>query len=296
VHLSRQAFQTLFVGGEMPPPPLQEPDRPAVADLRAFLAERGVVLEPAALAALDLLWAESRHGSHVLVDWGFGITGAARSIVGLFHGPSGTGKTLTARTLADALGRELLVVNYAELLNLYIGETEKNVVKVFAEARKKNAVLLFDEADALVGRRGEIVRAGDRLINGEVNTALMELERHEGVVILTTNHAGLLDQALERRIRHKVLFAAPGSEARARIWRARIPAQAPLAEDVDFETLGREFELTGGQIANATLIAAFSAAARSSDGGAAITMADLRSSARQELAGYGTHKTGPVGF
>lgn len=268
--------------------------RPAATDLRAFLTGRGVVLEPGVLDAVELLWSEARH-AQVLRDWGFGDNTAARSIVALFHGPSGTGKTLTAHTLADALGRDLQVVSYADLVNMYIGETEKNIVRVFGEARKKGAVLLIDEADAMLGRRGDIQRAVDRHMNMEVNTMLMELERHDGVVVMTTNHAELLDPALERRIRHKVLFAPPGPETRAGIWRARIPAKAPLAADVDFAALGAEFELTGGQIANAVHVAALRAAARGGDS-AVIGLDDLLAAATKELGGYEKAKTERVGF
>lgn len=295
-HLSRQAFEKLLAVDEAQARPAPEPVRAPAADIRAFLDERGVVLEPAALDALELLWAEARHGSRVLVDWGFGGAGAARSTVGLFHGPSGTGKTLTARALADALGLDLHVVNYAEVFNEYVGQTEKAIVRIFAEARKKNAVLLLDEADALLGQRGDIARAVDRHFSSEVNTALMELERHTGVVVLTTNHTGLLDPALERRIRHKVLFAAPGPEARSRIWCSRIPATAPLAADVDFAALGEEFELTGGQIANAALVAAFSAVRRTGHEDAGITQAELRAAAQREVGGYSGAKAKAVGF
>ncbi|MFO7650175.1 MAG: ATP-binding protein [bacterium] len=295
-HLSRQAFEQLLAGGAAPVTQAPEPGREPAADIRAFLDERGVVLEPAALDALDLLWAEARYGSRVLGEWGFGTAAGSGSTVALFHGPSGTGKTLTARALAAALGLDLHVVSYAEVFNEYVGQTEKAIVRMFAEAKKKNAVLLLDEADALLGQRGDIARAVDRHFNSEVNTALMELERHTGVVVLTTNHTGLLDPALERRIRHKVLFAAPGAEARSRIWRSRIPATAPLAADVDFTALGEEFELTGGQIANAALVAAFSAVRRSGKEDAGITQAELRAAAQREVGGYGGAKAKAVGF
>lgn len=296
VHLSQQAFEKLLAVGEVEARQTPEPARAPAADIRAFLDERGVVLEPAVLDALDLLWAEVRFGEQVLTEWGFAGIGAPRSIAALFHGPSGTGKTMTAQALADALGRELLIARGADILNKYIGETEKAIVRLFVEARQKSAVLLVDEADALVGRRGTIERAADRYLNGEVNTFLMELERHAGVVILTTNHHDLLDSALARRVRHKLLFAAPGSETRARIWRSRIPAKAPLAEDVDLAALGEEFELTGGQIANAALVAAFSAAQRRGNGAAAITQADLRAAAKREASGYGGGKVRAIGF
>ncbi len=294
-YVSRQAFEKLFEAGEAPAP-APVPARAPAADLRAFLAGRGVVLEPAALDALDLLWAEVLFGERVMKEWGFAGGGATRSIAALFHGPSGTGKTMTAQAIADALGCELSIASYAEVFDKYVGETEKAIVRLFDEARRKSAVLLVDEADALVGHRGTIDRAVDRHLNGEVNTFLMELERHGGVVILTTNHTDLLDSALERRIRHKVLFAAPCSEARARIWRSRIPASAPLAGDVDFAALAEEFELTGGQIANAALVAAYSAARRSEPGAAGITQAELRSAAQREAAGYGGVKARSVGF
>lgn len=293
VSVTKNAFGELFERAE-PPVLATEPERAAADDVRAFLAGRGVALEPDAMEEVELLWAETRHGGRVLSDWGFGANDAAVSIIALFHGPSGTGKTLTARTLADALGRDLHAVCYADLMSMYIGETEKNICRMFAAARKQNAVLLIDEADAMLGRRGEISRAVDRHLNMEVNTMLMEIERHSGLVILTTNNASLLDPALERRIRHRVLFAAPGAATRARIWRARIPAQAPLADDVDLFALGSEFELTGGQIANAALVAAMRAASRVD--GALITGDDLRAAARRELSGHQAEAKKRVGF
>ncbi len=269
--------------------------RPAVPDVRAHFAERGVVLEEDAMTVVERVFAEANSGEDVLVSWGFPREFAGRGVVALFHGPSGTGKTLTARTLAEALGRDLHVVSYAEVFNAYVGQTEKAIVRMFAEAKEKNAVLLLDEADALLGRRGEISRAVDRHFNSEVNTVLMELEKHEGVVILTSNLPGLLDPALARRIGHKVVFAAPCAEVRARIWRAKFPAAAPLAPDVDFAALGEEYELTGGQIANAVRNAVFVAKARCRrDGSAEIRIADIRAAAEAEERGYEAH-TGPEG-
>lgn len=299
VALTRPVMEMLLGGRaqeETPAPAEPQPRCPA-GNIAAALDEKGVVLEPGAVTALELLWAEVRFRERVMTEWGFAASGAPRAVAALFYGPSGTGKTMTARVIAEAQGSELIVVSYAEIFDKYVGETEKAIVGMFAEARRKSGVLLVDEADALVGQRGTIERAVDRHLNGEVNTFLMELERHNGVVILTTNHADLLDSALERRIRHKVMFATPGPELRSRIWRSRIPAAAPLAEDVDFTELGSQFELTGGQIANAALVAAFAAAARAESGGpAAISMADLQFAAAAERRGYGQRRAFALGF
>jgi len=135
----------------------------------------------------------------------------------LFHGPSGTGKTLTARVLCQALGREPLVISYPDLASKWVGDTEKNTKAAFAKAAKTNKVLVFDEADAVFARRTEVRTSTDRFANDEVNTLLMEVEKFPGIVVLTTNLAEVFDTALERRIKYKVFFGPPDAEARSEI-------------------------------------------------------------------------------
>lgn len=288
------------------PEPEREPAEPGpepacrCADIAGHLAEAGVVLDGAVVDALRTVWSFISRREVIREQWGFG--GLARVPSGaclLFYGPPGTGKTLTAQTLARALGREPLVINYPDLLSKWVGESQKNTRAAFDEATRAGRVLVFDEADAIFARRTEIHCASDRLANNEVNTLLMELERFSGIVILTTNHAGVLDPALERRIRHRVFFGPPDVEARAGIWRKHLPEQAPLAGDVDLDRLAEEYRLTGGQIANAVMTAAALAAARLDDGPepVAITMADFEAGAKQEARGYDAVENGSkLGF
>jgi hypothetical protein len=269
-------------------------------DIAERLSSFGVVLGPAALESIRSLWGYVRRLDVIREKWGFGsLSQGSGGVCVLFHGPSGTGKTLTARMLCRALGREPLVVNYPELVSKWVGETQKHTKAAFDEAAKTNKVLVFDEADAVFARRTEVQSACDRLANSEVNSLLMELERFPGIVILTTNHAGVFDPALERRIKCKVYFGPPDAEARSEIWRKHLPKEAPLARDVDLGRLAQEFKLTGGQIANAVLTAASLAASRlqkETDTGQ-IAMADFEASARRELDGYAeADKNGRLGF
>ncbi|MFO7638349.1 MAG: ATP-binding protein [bacterium] len=278
---------TGLLTGTLPAPAATGQQTAPAADLIAWLAGAGVELPTATARELVSLWGWLAHRDTVINRWGFGGVAnlpAATSI--LFHGPSGTGKTITARALARALGLECRLVTCTDILNKYVGETEKRLRNCFMESAEDGSVLLFDEADALFGRRGDVERASDRLFNAEVNAALVELEKFPGICILTTNHLDLLDPAVLRRVRAKVRFGPPEPAVRARIWRCHLPPAAPLAPDVDLDRLGREHELTGGQIANAAIIAAARAATRLGPDyeGTAITMADLEAAAEQELA------------
>ena len=203
--------------------------------------------------------------SHDLIfnRWGLGErhpTGLALAFN--FAGPPGTGKTICAEAIANALGRRLLVVRYEEMESLWMGETPKNVAAVFRMAAEENAVLLFDEADAIATRRSSSVeQAFLRESNTVVNVLLKELETFNGVVIFATNLASNFDPAFERRIRTHVLFEMPGPEEREQIWRVQMhPRLTPLAPDVDFRALARRYEASGGDIRNAVLKAAMAAA------------------------------------
>jgi len=290
--------------GVLPERPQSLADSVAVeswhGDIAEFLSECGVVLNDAALESIRALWGFVRQSDVINDKWGFGtLEQVPTGVCLLFHGPSGTGKTLTAKSLCRALGRRPLVVSYADLVSKWVGETQKNTKAAFAEAARTGRALIFDEADAIFAQRTAVQSSCDRLMNSEVNTLLMELEQFPGVVILTTNHADVLDPALERRIRYKVFFGAPEAEARGVIWRVHLPDEAPVAPDVDFDRLAHEFELTGGQIANAVLSAASLAASRLEEGSAEgeITMADFEAAAKQEARGCeAPAKSGRLGF
>jgi SpoVK/Ycf46/Vps4 family AAA+-type ATPase len=225
---------------------------------------RDVVLPPATRRALDEALAQVHTRELIFERWGLGErhpTGAALAFN--FAGPSGTGKTICAEAIAHTLGKRLLLVRYAELESMWFGETPKNVAAVFRLAEEEDAVLFFDEADAIAARRTtEVDRGAQRESNTVVNVLLQELERFDGVVIFATNLAVNFDPAFERRIRTHVLFEQPGVEERELIWFVQIhPQLTPLAEDVDFRALAERFEVSGGDIRNAVLKAALSAAA-----------------------------------
>jgi SpoVK/Ycf46/Vps4 family AAA+-type ATPase len=223
-----------------------------------------VVLPPATRRALDEALAQVQTRELIFEQWGLGErhpTGAALAFN--FAGPSGTGKTICAEAIAHTLGKRLLLVRYAELESMWFGETPKNVAAVFRLAEEEDAVLFFDEADAIAARRTtEVDRGAQRETNTVVNVLLQELERFDGVVIFATNLAVNFDPAFERRIRTHVLFEQPGVEERELIWFVQIhPQLTPLADDVDFHDLAERFEVSGGDIRNAVLKAALSAAA-----------------------------------
>jgi SpoVK/Ycf46/Vps4 family AAA+-type ATPase len=222
-----------------------------------------VILPPATRRALDSALAQVTQHDLIFNRWGLGErhpTGLALAFN--FAGPPGTGKTICAEAIAHSLGRRLLLVRYAELESLWMGETPKNVAALFRMARDERAVLLFDEADAIAARRSTSVDHGfQRESNTVVSVLLQELEWYNGVVIFATNLAANFDPAFERRIRTHVMFEMPGAAERAQIWRVQLhPARTPLAADVDFPALAR-YEVSGGDIRNAVLKAALAAAA-----------------------------------
>ena len=233
----------------------------AIAPSRTF---DDVILPPVTRRALETALAQVTQHNLIFKGWGLGERhSTGLGLVFNFAGPPGTGKTICAEAIAQSLGRQLLVVRYAELESMWMGETSKNVAAVFRIAREDQAVLLFDEADAIAARRSTSVESGSqRESNGVVNVLLQELEKYTGVVIFATNLAANFDPAFERRIRTHVLFELPGETERARIWKVQLhPSRTPLAPDVDFNALARDYEVSGGDIQNAVLKAAMAAAA-----------------------------------
>jgi ATP-dependent 26S proteasome regulatory subunit len=207
-------------------------------------------------------WME--HKGKVYNDWGFGkklLLGKGLNV--LFSGSSGTGKTLAAGILASELGLEMYKVDLSSLVSKYIGETEKNLSRVFQEAEQGNAILFFDEADAIFGKRTEVKDAHDRYANLEVGYLLQKMEEHQGMVILATNLSKNMDEAFTRRMHFIVEFPFPEEEYRRNIWKTLLPAEAPVAEDVDFDFLARKLQVAGGNIKNILVGAAFLAAENS---------------------------------
>jgi len=226
-----------------------------------------------------------KNAPKVMNAWGFAAqTTYGRGVAALFSGASGTGKTMAAQAIAHALKTEAFLVDLSRTVSKFIGESEKNLDVVFSDAERAGAVLVFDEADAIFGKRSEIKDAHDRYANIEVAYLLQRMETFSGVVILTTNFRQNLDQAFLRRLRFIVEFPKPDAAAREAIWRRCLPQAAPLAEDVDFAALGRRIELTGGNIRQITLRAAFAAAG---EGASAIAMRHILGATKAELVKLG---------
>jgi hypothetical protein len=225
-----------------------------------------LILPPDQSEHLHELAARYRQRDTVYEQWGFRALPSA-GVVALFAGPSGTGKTLAAEVIAGDLGLDLYKVDLSSVVSKYIGETEKNLERVFTAAAAGNLVLFFDEADALFGKRSEVADAHDRYANIEVAYLLQRLESYDGLVVLATNLRRNIDQAFLRRISVAVDFPMPDEPQRREIWRRSFPASAPTL-DLDLEFLARQFKIPGGAIRNAALAAAFLAA----EAGGAITM------------------------
>jgi SpoVK/Ycf46/Vps4 family AAA+-type ATPase len=228
----------------------------AVTPRRTF---EDVVLPTTTMRSLNHALALVRKHDLIFHQWGL----AERHSTGLglafhFAGPPGTGKTICAEALAYALDRKLLVARYAEMESRWVGQTARHVASVFRAAAQQDAVLFFDEADAIAGRRFSSVSAGyEREANAIVDVLLHELEAFPGVVIFATNLAANIDPAFERRIRTHILFEMPNLEERERIWQVQLHARkTPLAADVDFRALAEAYPRSGGDIKNAVLKAA----------------------------------------
>lgn len=205
--------------------------------------------------------AYAKHRDLILYEWGFEKKlPYGRSISVLLAGAPGTGKTMVASLLAKEMGLELFRVNVSRVVDKYIGETEKNLARIFDEARRGQVALLFDEADSLFSKRTEVKSATDRYSNLAVNYLLQAVESHDGVIVLTTNHEKAMDDAFRRRIRFRVSFPMPTDEDRARLWRSMLPPEASQTADVDWLGLGRQFNMAGGAIKNAVVRAALHAA------------------------------------
>ncbi|HEX2093053.1 MAG TPA: ATP-binding protein [Longimicrobiaceae bacterium] len=220
-----------------------------------------LVLPPASMRRVRELVAAVQHRYTVYTTWGFDRrVGPGQGLRALFAGGSGTGKTMTAGVIARELGLELYKVDLSGVVSKYIGETEKNLDRIFRAAHAGNAVLFFDEADALFGRRSEVKDAHDRYANIEVAYLLQRVEEHEGIVILATNLRKNIDEAFARRMHYVVEFPLPDDTHREQLWRGMFPTGIPLDGAVDFRFLAKQFALSGGDIRNVALEAAFLAA------------------------------------
>jgi AAA+ superfamily predicted ATPase len=256
--------------------------RPRLDDLAQRVATRAtfddLVLPPEQTEQLRQIVAHVRGRTRVYDDWGFARDDRGLGVAALFHGPSGTGKTLAAEVIARELDLDCYRVDLSAVVSKYIGETERNLRRVFDAAEAGGAVLLFDEADALWGRRTEVRDSHDRYANIEVSYLLQRMESYRGLAILTTNMRQAIDGAFMRRLRFVVDFPFPGRAQRAAIWRAVFPPQTPL-DGVDFTALA-QLNVAGGGIRNIALHAAFLAA----DDGVPVRAAHLLRAARAEYA------------
>lgn len=261
----------------------------AIVQPKATLAD--VVLAPQVKARLHEIVAAAQHRALVLDRWKIAAhVSYGRGIAVLMHGPPGTGKTLSAEAIAGELNRPLLVASVPSLQSMWVGNTEKNLEALFREVRAQRAVLFLDEADSLLMARGE--GHASRHDDSQVNVLLSLIERQDGLVLLATNRAERLDPALARRIAYNVAFALPDAAARAAIWRGLVPETVPCDGAIDFDQLGRHFALSGGQIKNAVLKAAFRAASAG-----ALSHDALERAAAEELHGDGVNGSArSIGF
>lgn len=243
-----------------------------------------IIAAPDVLVRLRELASRLRHRDHVLDEWEMGrSSGVGRGVSCLFAGPSGTGKSLAAEILARELGLDLYAIDVSTVVDKYVGETEKNLDRIFTEADRVNGVLLFDEADALFGKRSEVKDARDRWANVEVAYLLQRMEQFDGLAILTTNLRANLDEAFTRRLDAVIEFPIPDERRRAQLWELHLGSKAPLASDIDPQFLASSFKLSGGNIRNLVVTAAYLAAEEDS----AISMRHLIRATEREYRKLG---------
>ncbi len=243
-----------------------------------------LVVPPETREDIEELFTAAKHRGTVLHHWGFGQKmSTGKGLIALFSGEPGTGKTLCATILAHELDQQLFQISIPRVVSKWIGETEKNIEKIFESARAAHGILLFDEADSLFASRTKVDSSVDRYSNMATNILLQEIENFEGIVLLTTNLEKNIDKAFQRRIGFKVHFPFPEREYRAHIWQTLIPKACPVDDGIDWDDIGERFELSGGHIKNAVLRAAYQAAAE----GAPLATRHLEFAARQECKNAG---------
>jgi len=243
-----------------------------------------IVLPEDIVDSLLEMTARVRHRKKVYEQWGFDRSmTTSRGITALFTGSPGTGKTMVAGVIARDLGLDLYRVDVSRITSKWIGETEKNLGRLFDAAEDGQAMLLFDEADSLFAKRTEVKSSVDRYANMEVNYLLQRLDSFEGIAILTTNFGNSIDPAFKRRLTYRVTFPFPDEEMREQLWKSLLPPEVPIEGNLDFVALAQRFRLSGGYIRNAGLRAAFLAA----EEGSALTHAHLERAIRMEFREIG---------
>ncbi len=265
----------------------------AVVARKAKFAE--LVVPEDVLESLHDMIAMVRQRSKILETWGFARhLGISRGVSALFSGEPGTGKTMAASVVASALGLELIRIDLSAVVSKYVGETEKNLSRIFDQAQQSHAMLLFDEADSLFGKRTELRSAQDRFANLEVNYILQRMETFDGISVLTTNAENAIDAALQRRLNFRIRFPAPEPSERELLWRALLPPATEIVDSIDFTALAERFEMTGGYIKNAIVRAAVFAARA----GRGVMAEDIWNGAYAEYAEMGKvmpQMSGPFG-
>ena len=232
------------------------------APVHSTLEWSDVILPDDVLAPVFEFLNYAAHRQKILDDWGFDRKlPYGRGLSALFAGPPGTGKTMICSLLAKELGLELYRIDLSQVVNKYIGETEKNLGRVFDEAARGQVMLLFDEADSLFAKRTEVKSSHDRYANLEVNYLLQRMESHEGVVVMTTNAETAIDPAFRRRIRFRIRFPSPDEQQRLALWVGMMPKEAQVAPNLDLKLIAQKFPLAGGNIMNALVRAAIAAQA-----------------------------------
>lgn len=225
-----------------------------------------IVLPEPQLMRLRQISSQIKYRYVVYDHWGFGgkLSGG-KGLNVLFSGPSGTGKTMAAEVIANELMLDIYKIDLSQVVSKYIGETEKNLQQIFHKAKTCHAILFFDEADALFGKRSEVKDAHDRYANIEIAYLLQKMEEYEGMTILATNLGGSIDEAFIRRLQFHIEFPLPDEELRKNIWIKMFPVEAPKSDDIDYEFLAKKFKITGGNIKNIVLNGAFLAAEANED-------------------------------
>jgi ATPase family associated with various cellular activities (AAA) len=253
----------------------------SVVSRKALMSE--LVLPDDVIDTLRDMIAMVRERSQILERWGYQRhLGISRGVAGLYSGEPGTGKTMAASVVASELGLELVRIDLSAVVSKYVGETEKNLGKIFDEAQDAHAMLLFDEADSLFGKRTELKSAQDRFANLEVNYILQRMETFDGVSVLTTNAESAIDPALQRRLNFRIRFPEPEVEEREKLWAQLLPPLTGLTT-IDFNALAERFDMTGGYIKNAVVRAAVIAARA----GRAMIAEDLWTGAHHEYVEMG---------
>jgi MoxR-like ATPase len=243
-----------------------------------------LVLPPEQRDAIDELITRVRHRRVVYEDWQLGAhVGRGLGVSALFSGPPGTGKTMAAGLIAQALATDIYQVDMSKIVSKWLGETEKNLARLFDAAEAGHAILLFDEADSLFGKRTDVRSSNDRYANQETNYLLSRLEAFRGVCILTTNHDTAIDDAFRRRLSLQVDFPMPDVKERTNLWRKMVPETVPVEGKLEFAALAARYEMSGGYIRNAVLRAAFFAA----QAGTPLTNEHLQRAARLEYQAMG---------